>query len=122
MDADEFDLAVEKWQKAIDLIPEPKTDWEAYMWLSASIGDALYQKKLYEIASANFINALNAPGGIENPFVHFRLGQCQTKLGNERLGLDHLLKAYMLDGEDIFLMEADGIFSLELLKNRGLVN
>ncbi|HCF2456947.1 TPA: tetratricopeptide repeat protein [Pseudomonas aeruginosa] len=44
MDDEHFDAAIEKWTQALELLPDPKTDWEAYMWLSASIGDAQFQQ------------------------------------------------------------------------------
>ncbi|HGX3311253.1 TPA: tetratricopeptide repeat protein [Pseudomonas aeruginosa] len=65
MDDEHFDAAIEKWTQAIGLLPEPKADWEAYMWLSASIGDAEYQKERFELARNAFLDALNAPGGVE---------------------------------------------------------
>ncbi|HGW5375626.1 TPA: tol-pal system YbgF family protein [Pseudomonas aeruginosa] len=122
MDGEHFDAAIEKWTQALDLLPAPKTDWEAYMWLSASIGDAEYQKERYELARNAFLDALNAPGGVENPFVHYRLGQCQVKLGNEAQGIESLLKAYMLDGEEIFLAEDDGVAFLKMLQDRKLID
>ncbi|HHM5104683.1 TPA: tetratricopeptide repeat protein [Pseudomonas aeruginosa] len=122
MDDEHFDAAIEKWTQALDLLPAPKTDWEAYMWLSASIGDAQFQQRRYELARDALLDALNAPGGVENPFVHFRLGQCQVKLGNEALAVESLLKAYMLDGEEIFLAEDDGVVFLKMLQDRKLVD
>ncbi|HBO2318235.1 TPA: tetratricopeptide repeat protein [Pseudomonas aeruginosa] len=122
MDDEHFDAAIEKWTQALGLLPAPKTDWEAYMWLSASIGDAQFQQHRYELARDAFMDALNAPGGVENPFVHYRLGQCQVKLGNEALAVESLLKAYMLDGEEIFLAEDDGVVFLKMLQDRKLVD
>ncbi|HCD6632548.1 tetratricopeptide repeat protein [Pseudomonas aeruginosa] len=122
MDDENFEAAIEKWSQALELLPEPKVEWEAYMWLSASIGDALYQQRKYESARNRFLDALNAPDGVENPFVHYRLGQCQLKLGNEALGVESLLKAYMLDGEDIFMAEDDGVSFLKILQDRKLVD
>ncbi|HCJ1229216.1 TPA: tetratricopeptide repeat protein [Pseudomonas aeruginosa] len=122
MDDEHFDAAIEKWTQALDLLPDPKTDWEAYMWLSASIGDAQFQQHRYELARDALLDALNAPGGVENPFVHYRLGQCQVKLGNEALAVESLLKAYMLDGEEIFLAEDDGVVFLKMLQDRKLVD
>lgn len=123
MDDEHFDAAIEKWAQALDLLPDPKADWEAYLWLSASIGDTQYQQGCHELARNYFLDALNAPGGIENPFVHYRLGQCQTKLGNEALGIDALLRAYMLDGEDIFLAdEEEGATFLDMLRDRELID
>jgi len=121
MDDDKYEEAITKWTQALNLLPTPKAEWEAFMWLSASIGDAHYQQKRYALARNNFQDALNAPGGVENPFVHFRLGQCQLALGNTDPGVNSLLKAYMLDGEEIFLSDAGGATYLKLLKDHNLI-
>ena len=121
MDDDKFDAAIEKWSQALDLLPKPSVEWEAFMWLSASIGDAQFQKKKYLLAASSLQDALNAPGGIENPFIHYRLGQCQLALGNSTAGLESLLKAYMLDGKDIFLADAGGAELLNILKDQKLI-
>lgn len=117
-----FSEAIQKWSYAIELLPEPKTDWEAYTWLSASIGDAHYQQDAFEPARQALYDALNGPDGPENPFIWYRLGQCEIRLGNEAGGVDKLLKAYMLDGEDIFLSEDGGKEFLEILRAKNLVD
>ena len=101
-DSDDFDGAINKWKAALQLLPEPREDWDAYAWLMASIGDGYYQLSRFEEARESFIDALNAEAGRANPFVHYRLGQCLIEAGDESEGLESLLKAYMLDGEDIF--------------------
>lgn len=62
----------------------------------------------YSEAGAACFDALNCPCGTANPFVHYRLGQCEVRLGNHERAVSHLLQAYMLDGEEIFLAEEDG--------------
>lgn len=121
-DEERFDEAIQKWREAMTLLPEPVADWEAYMWLSASIGDAQYLSGQFEAASQSFYDALNGPDGVENPFVHYRLGQSLVKLGNEEGGLQSLLKAYMLDGEDIFDSDDEGEAFLQLLRDKKLVD
>jgi hypothetical protein len=37
-EVNEFSRAVDQWTKALTLLPEPKVEWEAYTWLSASVG------------------------------------------------------------------------------------
>ncbi|MNU07428.1 hypothetical protein D3C72_2530110 [compost metagenome] len=54
--------------------------------------------------------------------MHYRLGQCQWKLGNEALAVESLLKAYMLDGEEIFMVEDDGASFLTILQERSLID
>jgi len=113
--------AVSQWANALSLLPDPKADWEAYTWLSASIGDARYQLGQFEQARHDFYDALNGPDGLENPFIHYRLGQCLIKLGDREAGLNSLFKAYMLDGENIFIEdESEGMLMLAILKERGL--
>ena len=120
-DATEFASAITKWSEALELLPEPKPDWDAYTWLSASIGDAQYQLGELEAARHSFFDALNGPDGQGNPFTHYRLGQCEIRLGNEASGVSHLLQAYMLDGEAIFSIEEDGISYLQKLKDKALI-
>jgi tetratricopeptide (TPR) repeat protein len=120
-DAGNHEAAIKKWSEALDLIPEPKTDWEASTWLYASIGDAYYAQGKFEDARATFFDALNCPDANENPFIPYRLGQSQIRLGNEEKGVEHLLRAYMLDGEDIFSSEDEGAEFLDILRRKKLV-
>lgn len=120
-DASKFDEAIRLWRAAIELLPEPRVNWEAYTWLSASIGDAQYQLKEFDAARQSFFDALNGPGGQENPFVHYRLGQSQASLGDQEHGVASLLKAYMLDGEEIFDEDDEGAGYLQMLRDRKLV-
>lgn len=120
-DASKFDEAIQRWRAAIELLPEPRVDWEAYTWLSASIGDAQYQLEEFDAARQSFFDALNGPGGQENPFVHYRLGQSQVRLGDEEHGVSSLLKAYMLDGEEIFDEDDEGANYLQMLRDRKLI-
>lgn len=113
-----FPVAINKWSEAIDLLPEPKSDWESYTWLCTSIGDAYFQLTDFDAAKHAFFDALNGPSGQNNPFIHYRLGQSELNLGNEKIGIEHLLRAYMLDGEKIFLGEPVGLSLLQKLKDR----
>lgn len=64
---------------------------------------------------------MNGPGAVDNAFIHYRLGQCLYRLGRVDAAIQSLLKAYMLDGETIFLEgEEDGLFWLQLLRDRKL--
>lgn len=110
------------WRQAMDLLPEPRVDWEAYTWLSASIGEACYQQGKIDDAVQSFFDALNGPGGQDNPFVHYMLGKSLLKQDQPDRAIDELLRAYMLDGVDIFDSdEAEGPDMLQMLQDRGLV-
>ena len=113
--------AIEKWNAGLDLLPQPKTDWDAAMWLYASVGDAFFQQGNFAEARESFLDCLNCPIAQTNAFVHLRLGQSSINLGIEGPGIDHLLKAYMLSGSDIFLAETTGEEYLTLLRDRNLI-
>lgn len=121
LEAHDSHPAILKWTQALALLPDPKSDWEAAMWLYASIGDAHYQAGEFSAASQALFDALNCPDGASNPFVHYRLGQSQMRLGNEKVGIDHLLQAYMLDGREIFDAENGGEEFLSILQQKGLI-
>jgi tetratricopeptide (TPR) repeat protein len=117
----EFRAAIEKWRRALELLPEPTNQWEAATWLHASIGDAHYQLNEHAEAIESLYDALNCPDGHCNPFVHYMLGKSLVNVGDAK-GRDQLLRAYMLDGEEIFLSDEDeGQSCLQLLSDAKLI-
>ncbi len=102
MDSGEPAKAADMFEKAFDLLPEPKTEWEAATWINASHGDALFAQQKYREALQYFLDALNCPDGVSNPFIQIRLGECFYELGNRERAEDHLMRAYMLEGDRIF--------------------
>lgn len=122
LDDGDYEGAIEVWLQAYQLLPEPKIDWEAALWLHASLGEAHYFLEDYESARDSMYDALNAPGGNENPFVHYMLGKALWQLDDEK-AVDALLQAYMLDGVDIFDGDEDeGPDVLQILQERGLID
>lgn len=121
-DAGRFGAAIAPWQAALDLLPAPGPQWEAWTWLHTAIGDAYYQLGNFPSARAALLDALNGTGAQENPFVHYRLGQAAHRTGRDDEAREHLLRAYMLDGPDIFQAEADGARWLQWLRDAGLVD
>jgi tetratricopeptide (TPR) repeat protein len=104
--------ALHKYREALALVPEPATIWEAATWIFTAIGDACFLSGNMDEAYGAFSSATHCPGGIGNPFVHFRLGQVQLALGNEIVALDELTRAYMGAGKDIFEGEDPKYFDL----------
>ena len=120
-DNGDYNEALVQWRQALSLLPEPVNQWEAAMWLNASIGDACYLAGDYPGAKDALYDALNGTDGTANPFVHYMLGKTLVRLGDAK-GVDALLKAYMLDGVDIFdADEEEGPDMLQILQDRKLV-
>ena len=115
-DTNRYDEALKSYWAAWDLLPEPKTDWEAATWILAATGDANFLSGNYEAGRDNLSTAMHCPGAVGNPFLHLRLGQCQFELGNPDEAADELMRAYLGAGEEIFA-EQDPKY-LRLLQSR----
>ncbi len=108
--------AIKKYNLALDLLPTPKDEWEASTWLYVAIGDAFFYADNYQTTYDYFMDALNCPDATENPFIHLRIGQALYHLDHHDKAIDALLKAYMLDGEEVFENEDDIYF--DFLKSK----
>jgi tetratricopeptide (TPR) repeat protein len=100
-----YQQAIEFYQKAYNLLPEPREKWEATTWILGIIGDAYFLNREYAKAFEVLNLVLLSPGAIGNPFIHLRLGQCALELKHEDRAKDELMRAYMGAGEEIFLYD-----------------
>lgn len=94
--------AINYYESAFDRLPEPRHDWEAATWILAAMGDAWFSLGIFEECKRVLTTALNCPGGATNAFVHLRLGQSLFELGEISLAQDHLARAFMAGGKEIF--------------------
>jgi tetratricopeptide (TPR) repeat protein len=102
MDERQYFKALQLFEKGLDLLPEPKRNWEAYTWLKASIADTYFHLKQFESCKEAAFDALNGVDALDNPFIYLRLGQSLFELGELDRAESELLKAYMLAGKEIF--------------------
>ncbi|TWF33657.1 hypothetical protein FHW36_11298 [Chitinophaga polysaccharea] len=115
-DDEQYDAAIAKFTAALQLLPDPRHEWEACTWLYASIGDMYFFKADYAAAAHQFYEALNGPDAQAVGFVHLRLGECLYEIKQEEKAVEHLLRAYMLEGPEIFAEEDSRYF--DFLKGR----
>ena len=113
---DEFDEALEEFEAAWDLLPEPKTQWELATGILAAMGDVKYLSGDYAGGIEDLGRATLCPGATGNAFIHLRRGQCEFELGNLDRAANELTLAYMGAGEEIFEDEDEKYF--EFLKTR----
>ena len=90
--------ALQAFWSAWDLLPEPRTAWDAATWILAAIGDVNFQQGDFGAGRDNLTTAMHCPDAIGNPFLHLRLGQCQFELGNMDRAADELARARLLGG------------------------
>ncbi len=102
--------------EALDLLPVPQYQWEAWTWLNATLGDAYWELSNYQQAKIVFYDAMNGPGGITNPFILLRLGQSLFELGEQAKAKSMFAHAYILEGDSLFSEESPKY--LALLKQR----
>lgn len=107
-----YEEAIERYNLALDLLPTPKTDWEASTWIYTALGDVYFAIEDYENGRDFFYNALNCPDGITNPYILLRLGECLFECEQFEKAKEYLLKAYMLEGYRIFAEEDEKYFEI----------
>jgi hypothetical protein len=100
-----FRSGLEKYLEALELIPEPLTDWKGCAPLLAAVGNANYLAGAYDYAARALSDAMHCPGAIGTPFIPMRLGQAQFELGNMERAADELARAYLLEGTKLFRSE-----------------
>ena len=109
-----FSKALNQYWSAWDLLPDPKTQWEAATWILVAVGDANFLSGDFEAGRDNLYSAMHCPGAIGNPFIHMRLGQCLFGLGDLDKAAEELARAFIPEGIKIF--ENDDRKYLEFIK------
>jgi len=94
--------AIAYYEEAMNRLPEPKEDWTLFDTIAICIGDSYYEMGEYIVADRFYTMSLTRGSGIENPYVWYVKGRNLIKLGNKGEGVDALMRAYMLDGTDVF--------------------
>ena len=73
--------ALSHYWAAWDLLPEPKTEWEAATWVLVAIGDVNYLCGDFVAGCDNLSNAMRCPGAIGNPLFTSVSGSASSRLG-----------------------------------------
>jgi tetratricopeptide (TPR) repeat protein len=102
---DQADDALDQYEAAWELLPNPKNQWPAATWILMAAGDVYYERRHYAAASETLREALNLPDGETNPFIWLRLGQSLFELGDLNGAAEALDSAYRLNGEELFADE-----------------
>lgn len=109
-DEERYEEALQAWKEGLDLIPEPKQFYSETVWFLAAVGDVYFKKGMYRQAQECFDAARgNLSGeGYRNPFIMLRLGECCLEVGDEKNAAEYLLRAYMMEGKEIFEPDENG--------------
>lgn len=112
LENNQYDLAIDNFERALSLVPEPIYDWEITSNLLTALGETYLFKGEYEKARKYFSDVMKNASGLGNPYVHLRFGQTQFELGEINHALQFLASAYIGGGEEIFEDEDPKYFAL----------
>ncbi|UXN09988.1 tetratricopeptide repeat protein [Bartonella sp. HY328] len=118
-DNKQIDAAIKTWQQALNLLPKPQQKWAASLWLYAALGDAYQSKGDYQEALSYFERGYQSAEGYLNPYILYSIGTNLYDLNRRDEATDYLLRAYMLEGDEIF--DEDGEIYLNYLKEQKLI-
>jgi tetratricopeptide (TPR) repeat protein len=98
--------------EALNLLPEPRQQWNAAGWLLVGMGECAFRLGQWEAAVGPLQDAMICPGTLGNPWVHLRLGQVRYELDEKDRAADELARAYMGGGREVFEGEDPKYFGL----------
>jgi tetratricopeptide (TPR) repeat protein len=103
-DQGKLDEAIEIWAQGLKILPEPLNSQSEAVWFQTSIGDTYFMQNKFDKSYEWLFEAKSnlSGAGYSNPFVMMRLGQSALEIGKIEEAREYLLRAYMLEGEDIF--------------------
>lgn len=104
MEEEHYNVAASLYEKAYAILPEPKEEWESTGYITGSLGDAYFNAKKYKEAKEYLLiaNEFYNAGENPNPFILLRLGGTYQELGEEENAISALLKAYEMEGAELF--------------------
>ena len=111
---EKYKKAINKYNQAFLLIPKPYSSYEASSWVLTAIGDCYFFLQDFKKALSTFKHAEACEGGL-NPFIWMRIGQCYFEEENSHDSREYLIRAYAVEGEEIF--EDDNPKYLESIKD-----
>lgn len=114
-----FDKALEAFDMAWDLLPDPKTEWEESFWILGNKGDAYFQQRDYAAGREVLERAMRCLDAVGEGFLHLRLGQCLFELGEMEQARRELALALEREADTIFIDEDPKYLSLVMESGGG---
>ena len=112
MAASDFRGAFDLFVAALNLLPDPREQWNAAGWLLVALGENAIRAGSFQAAEGPLTDAMWCPGTIGNPWVHLRCGQMRFELGQIDRAGDELARAYMGGGREVFEGQDPKYFAL----------
>ena len=94
--------ALLKYREAFALIPRPVEEHEVSVRVLTALGDTCFLLGRFSEGKHALQGAVRSSGGLGDPFLHLRLGQCELELGHRERAAEELALAYKRGGEALF--------------------
>ena len=102
---DQHDDALDQYEAAWELLPNPKNQWPAATWILMAVGDVYFEKRDFVSAIRTLRESLECPDGNANSFILLRLGQCLFETGDLNAAANTLEFVFRENGEELFIDE-----------------
>lgn len=102
VDAKQHAAAVEKFQAAWELLPDPKEEQDPAIHLLGAIADCKFVLRDWEGCCRAVQSAFRCGADVGNPFLRMRLGQSLYEMGNEKEVANWLVPVYLTEGRAPF--------------------
>jgi len=103
----EYTKAIERFEEGLNLIPEPKKNYEASLWFLAGIGDVYWFLDDYENSLSYWDQSLDVVTGNENAFVRFRKAQILFELNRFKDAFFEFQAYTQLDKKQVLFLDED---------------
>ena len=100
------------FNEALNVLPEPRQQWNAAGWLLVAMGECFFKRGSWKSAVGPLQDVIICPGTLGNPWVHLRLGHVPFELGEQKRAADELARAYMGGGREVFEDQDPKYFAL----------
>ena len=97
-----YEDALTCFSSAWELLPHPRTDWDAATWILAAMGDTHFARGDFPAMREPLMTAMQCEGATANPFLRLRLGQCLFELGELDEAANWMAGAFLDEGSKIF--------------------
>jgi tetratricopeptide (TPR) repeat protein len=102
---DQHDDALDQYESAWELLPEPRNQWPAATWILMAAGDVYFEKRDFNSAIDTLSQSLDCPDGENNPFILLRLGQSFFETGDLNGSANAMEAAFRQGGQELFADE-----------------
>lgn len=103
LEKDNWKEAIVNYKEIIQILPDSKTEYDAYNWTNITIGDIYYLNEKYEEALEYLLKAYNNYD--KNGFLFLRIGESYFNLNQESKAEFFLKMAFNAEGRELFYDE-----------------